>query len=234
MFPQVVVMAGGLGSRLGPEYSHAPKVLAPVNGKPFLVLQLEKFINEGVERVHYLLGHKNEQVTKLLSELNSQIQISYTIEPPELLGTGGALFNAIGEIDEEFLLTYGDSYLIADINSINLRAIESGFTNSMCVTKEVDQENVLNVRCFENRVQSYTKNPKDSNSNALDYGLLRLRKSSILKFKPSARKFDLEDLFNFLAKKSELYSVLVEDKYFDIGSPARLKRLEEFLNENPR
>lgn len=234
MFPQVVIMAGGLGTRLGPEYSNVPKALAPINGKPFLVLQLEKFIKEGVDRVHYLLGHRNEQVTKLLNELNSPIQISYTIEPPDLLGTGGALLNAIGEIEEEFFLTYGDSYLLANINSINLRINESGFTNSMCVTEQEDRENVFNVLCSENRVQRYTKNPKDSENNALDYGLLRLEKSSILKFKPLARKFDLADMFNFLAEKSELYSVLVDENYFDIGSPARLRRLEEFLNENPR
>jgi NDP-sugar pyrophosphorylase family protein len=234
MFPQVVVVAGGLGTRLGPAYLNIPKILAPVNGKPFLVLQLEKFIDEGVEHVHYLLGHKSELVLSLLKELNFQIEISYTIEPPELLGTGGALLNAVDALDKEFFLTYGDSYLLADFNAINLKAAKSGFSNFMCVTEDLDQESALNVYYSDNRIYRYTKSSKDSDNNALDYGLLKIQKSSILQFKPYARNFDLVELFNFLIKNKELYSVLVNDKYFDIGSPTRLGKLEEFLNDNPR
>jgi NDP-sugar pyrophosphorylase family protein len=234
MFPQVVIEAGGLGTRLGAAYSNIPKILAPVNGKPFLVLQLEKLIDEGVEHVHYLLGYKNELITDLLKNSNFPIDITYTIEPPDLLGTGGALLNAIDELDEEFFLTYGDSFLLADFNSINWQIVKSGLSNSMCVTEAVDQENALNVYCSDDRVRRYSKDPKDSGNNALDYGLLKLQKSSILRFTPSVRKFDLADLFNFLIDGNELYSLLVTDKYFDIGSPTRLRKLEEFLNENPR
>ena len=140
MFPQVVVVAGGLGTRLGPAYSNIPKILAPVNGKPFLVLQLEKLIDAGVEHVHYLLGYKSELVISLLMESSFPIEISHTIEPPELLGTGGALLNAIDELDKEFFLTYGDSYLLADFNAVNSRADHSGFSNTMCVTEAVDEE----------------------------------------------------------------------------------------------
>jgi NDP-sugar pyrophosphorylase family protein len=234
MFPQVVVIAGGLGTRLGPDYSSIPKILAPVNGKPFLVLQLEKLIEAGVEHVHYLLGYKSELVTSLIQELSFPIKISHTIEPPELLGTGGALLNALDELDKEFLLTYGDSYLLADFNVVNSVAAQSGFSNTMCVTEAVDQESIFNVCHSEGRVHRYTKNSKNNGNNALDYGLLKLQKSSMLRFEPSARKFDLAELFNFLIDENELYSLLVTDKYFDIGSPTRLRKLEEFLSENRR
>jgi NDP-sugar pyrophosphorylase family protein len=234
MFPQVVVVAGGLGTRLGPAYSNIPKILAPVNGKPFLVLQLEKLIDAGVEHVHYLLGYKSELVISLLMESSFPIEISHTIEPPELLGTGGALLNAIDELDKEFFLTYGDSYLLADFNAVNSRADHSGFSNTMCVTEAVDEESFFNVCYSDGIVQRYTKNHKDSGNNALDYGLLKLQKSSILRFKPSARNFDLSDLFNFLINNNELYSLLVNDRYFDIGSPTRLRKLEEFLSEKRR
>jgi NDP-sugar pyrophosphorylase family protein len=234
MLPQVVVIAGGLGTRLGSEYSNIPKILAKVNGTPFLTLQLEKLIEAGAEHVHYLLGYKSELVISFLKESSFPIEISHTIEPPELLGTGGALLNAVEELDKEFLLTYGDSYLLADFDKVHSRANESGFSNIMCVTEAIDEESIFNVCYSRGRVHRYTKNPKDRRNNALDYGLLKLQKSSILRFKPSVRKFDLSDLFNFLIDNNELYSLLVNDKYFDIGSPTRLRKLEEFLSDNRR
>jgi D-glycero-alpha-D-manno-heptose 1-phosphate guanylyltransferase len=232
MLPQIVVMAGGLGTRLGGAYSNIPKILAPVNGKPFLVLQLEKLISEGARRIHYLLGHKSDQVISLLLDLRLPIELSFSVEPPELLGTGGGLMNSVEELDDEFLLTYGDSYLIAEIDSVFSRMRNISFSNIMCVTYNLDQESSPNVILSTPRVIGYSKQNCDIRNNALDYGLMKFRKESLMGFIPQSRNYDLEQIFNFLIENENLYSLTVNEGYFDIGSPSRLKRLEEYLSEN--
>lgn len=228
--PQVVIMAGGLGTRLGSEYSGIPKILAPINGRPFLRLQLEKFEGDGVKNVHYLLGHGSNLVVDELKTVKSSVDISFTIEPSDLLGTGGALMNAMDDLEDTFILTYGDSLLMTDFSLTASKIRSLGYLNAMLVAEIADIADVPNVFCQGNKVQCYGKNSHDPRLNKIDYGLLWLDKATVSEFITHEGKFDLEDVFNFLIECNQLYSIDTTDHYFDIGSPSRIRKLEVFLN----
>ena len=59
---QAVILAGGMGTRLRPVTEQIPKVMVPVNGKPFLLHLLELLRNQGIDDVVLCIGYLGEQV----------------------------------------------------------------------------------------------------------------------------------------------------------------------------
>src|SRR5260370_29754005 len=87
----IVVLAGGLGTRLGTMLPGIPKVMAPVAGRPFLEHLLERLAEQGARRVILALGSRAAAV---LSHLETRpfpsLEIVSVVEP-EPLGTAGAI-----------------------------------------------------------------------------------------------------------------------------------------------
>lgn len=115
---KAVILAGGKGTRLRPLTYQAPKLLAPVHGKPFLQHQLELIKSFGICEVLLLvsyLGHKIEEYFGDGSKLGLKIEYSYE---ESRLGTGGALKNAEDKLAEHFLLLNGDTFLAIDYGEL--------------------------------------------------------------------------------------------------------------------
>jgi NDP-sugar pyrophosphorylase family protein len=115
----VVILAGGLGTRLRPVIPDRPKGLAPVGDRPFLEIQIALLREQGARRFVLCVGHRADQIRDRLgggSRLG--VRIEYSVEPETLLGTGGAL-----RLAERFFLPYalvlnGDTYLAADYRDL--------------------------------------------------------------------------------------------------------------------
>jgi NDP-sugar pyrophosphorylase family protein len=105
----VALLAGGLATRLRPITEKVPKVLVPVAGKPFLTHQLELLHKQGIRRVVMCLGHLGEMVVQEFGDGSAHgIQLEYSFDGPKLLGTGGALRQALPKLGGEFFVLYGD------------------------------------------------------------------------------------------------------------------------------
>src|SRR3954454_4513252 len=103
-----VVLAGGLGTRVAALTGPAlPKVMLPVGGRPFIDYKLAGLAAEGVSDVLLLVGHGHEVIRAHVGD-GSQLglRVRYSIEPPGLLGTGGAVKAALGELSDAFIVTY--------------------------------------------------------------------------------------------------------------------------------
>jgi D-glycero-alpha-D-manno-heptose 1-phosphate guanylyltransferase len=112
---QVVILAGGLGTRLRPSLGAAvPKSLAPVAGRPFLSHLMDRFARSGASDFLLLTGEGGAAVRAAL-EAYPPGRVTYSQEP-EPMGTGGALLLAAsrGLLAERFLFANGDSLLEDD------------------------------------------------------------------------------------------------------------------------
>ena len=58
----MLVLAGGLGSRIKPVLKEVPKALAPIQGKPFLEILLDNWTSRDIKNFIFLLGHKSLQI----------------------------------------------------------------------------------------------------------------------------------------------------------------------------
>jgi D-glycero-alpha-D-manno-heptose 1-phosphate guanylyltransferase len=113
---KLLVLAGGFGTRMQSVVSQVPKALAPIGDVPFLHLQIDNWISQGVTSLVFLLHHQSEQIIEYVkSKPNGvwrNLDMQWVIEESPL-GTGGAIANAVTElqIHGEFLLTNADTWL---------------------------------------------------------------------------------------------------------------------------
>src|SRR5437763_6730628 len=112
----VVILAGGMATRLGDISRTTPKALIDVNGEPFIMHQLRLLKERGISRIVLCVGHLGEQIQKLVgSGSNLGLDVQYSFDGPRLLGTGVAIKKAMNKIDAPaFFVLYGDSYLECD------------------------------------------------------------------------------------------------------------------------
>ena len=108
---QVVILAGGMATRLGDLTRGHPKSLLKIQDKPVLEYQLELLRKAAIGDVVLCLGHLGKQIERYFGDGNRfGVNIRYSIEDKPL-GTAGALRNAMGLLDDIFFCLYGDSYL---------------------------------------------------------------------------------------------------------------------------
>ena len=112
----VVILAGGLGTRLAGELNGKPKLLAPIDGKPYLDFALSWLSSFGAHRVVLALGHLAAEVeTYVKDHFYNGLEIVCTVEP-EPLGTAGGLAQACEAVQsEQILVMNGDSFVDADL-----------------------------------------------------------------------------------------------------------------------
>lgn len=92
---QAVILAGGLGTRLGELTRAVPKPLPPVNGTPFIAHLINNLRRLGFMDVVLLVGCFSEQFTPLaVPGRFGEVRVRLSVEPPSLLGTAGALLQA--------------------------------------------------------------------------------------------------------------------------------------------
>ncbi|MBI3854234.1 MAG: NTP transferase domain-containing protein [Planctomycetes bacterium] len=109
--PDVLILAGGRGTRLQSLPEDIPKPLRPVNGRPFLAYLLDQVREAGARRIVLALGYKPEA----FRDFARQEGLGTSVEPSPL-GTGGALRAALPALHGgRFLVLNGDSYAAVDL-----------------------------------------------------------------------------------------------------------------------
>src|SRR5256885_1377328 len=104
--PPLALLAGGLATRLGDLTRQVPKAMLTVAGEPFIAHQLLLLRRERVPRVVICAGYLAEQVQDYVGDGSKfGVPVSYKVDGPKLLGTGGALRAALAELGDEFLVT---------------------------------------------------------------------------------------------------------------------------------
>jgi len=114
---QVVIMAGGIGSRLDPFTKILPKPLIPVGDLPVIEVIMNSFHRYGISRFTYTLNYKKEYIKLYLSENNYKYDIDW-VEEPDFLGTAGSLSLLKDKLSKTFFVTNCDSLLDVDYGEI--------------------------------------------------------------------------------------------------------------------
>ncbi|MDL2325179.1 NTP transferase domain-containing protein [Ruminococcaceae bacterium OttesenSCG-928-A16] len=113
----VVIMAGGLGTRLYPYTKILPKPLIPVGEVPILELIMERFNGFGCADFRVIVNYRRNMIKSYFNETEREYDIEY-IDEDEPLGTGGGLCLLKGKLAETFFLTNCDVLIEADYADI--------------------------------------------------------------------------------------------------------------------
>ena len=145
-----------------------------------------------------------------------------------LRGTGGALRQALPLLGDEFLVTYGDSYL-----DIDYRAVVDAFRQSrslalMTVFRNQDCWDRSNVEYDGNRIVVYDKKSRTSRMQYIDYGLLAMQGKRFEGWQDQ-QAFDLAELLGSMATDNRLAGYEVHQRFYEVGSQAGIAELAEHL-----
>lgn len=235
---QIVVLAGGLATRMRPITEAIPKALIPIGAHPFLYYQLEWFKRFGVTEVVMCIGYKGEQIREYAGDGSRfGLKIQYVDEGENLRGTAGAIRLALeqGVLAETFFVIYGDSFLPIDFRKVWDAFHKAKRPALMTVFENAGQWDASNV-WFENaQIRLYDKfhrHPEASEQlRYIDYGLSVLQKDVVAKRVPSGQKCDLAELFYALSREGELAGFEVKTRFYEIGSPSGLEDFRRYIAE---
>lgn len=234
-----VVLAGGLGTRMRPATHSRPKSLIPVLGRPFAELQLEWLAREGVDRVIYSIGFLGRQIRDAIGGGDRfGVHVDYVDEGDELLGTGGALRLALdtGLLPERFFLLNGDSYLEVPFADVETTWRGSGLPAIMTVMRNAGRWDASNAILHDGRV-FYDKGADAASQPGMewiDYGLSATSSAVIAARLAPGQRGDIAEIFHQLSVDGQLAGFEVTERFYEIGSPAGLRDLEEHLGGGVR
>ncbi len=232
-FP-VVILAGGLGTRLGSLTAGRPKALVPVAGKPFLFHQLELLRRKGLSHVILSVGYKAALIKRAVKAAKiSGMRIEFVEDGPVPLGTGGAVRKAAQLVDGPFFVLYGDSYLEINYLAVAQAYKKSGKKGLMTVYRNNNRLDKSNLIFRRGLIKRYSKNEVTPQMRHIDYGLTIINKEQLKSF-PAHRKFDLSAIFQKLIKKNEMAAVEVKKRFYEVGSPSGIQALEVHLARKRR
>ena len=221
----VVVLAGGLATRMRPLTEKIPKALIEVEGRPFIDYQLELLRSNGIKEVVLCLGFLGEKIQEHIRRRDlHDLRIQCSFDGKHPLGTGGAIKKALPLLGENFFVLYGDSYLPIDYKSVETAFMHSQKPALMTVFRNDgrwDSSNVLYIADdaahASGRVALYEKNsPQANEMSYIDYGLSCCSAAVIAK--ENADCFDLADVFTRLSKEGNLAGFEVTERFYEVGS----------------
>jgi NDP-sugar pyrophosphorylase family protein len=224
----VVVLAGGLGSRLrGVTGGVLPKALVDVAGRPFIDRKLDQLEENGVSEVVVLVGHgAGPLVEHLARRREAGLRVTCAHDGSGLLGTGGAVRAARELLPSHFWVTYGDTLLEADMSDIERRWRESGLAAGMTLVHNCDVQQTSNASVVDERVVRYSKRDGPGRHEYLDYGLLILPRDAFER-EPLPEVFDLGVVLEMLVDDRQLAAIVVDSWFYDVGTPEALAATTE-------
>ena len=227
----VAILAGGLATRLGPRTQNIPKSLLEVAGKPFIFHQLESLRRSKIDQVVLCVGHLGESIQQVVGDGRAiGMKIDYSFDGKKLLGTGGALRQALSLLGQSFFVLYGDSYLPIDYQMVEKAFCQSKRLGLMTVYHNQGQLDRSNVLFADNRIVRYDKKNPSSDMQHIDYGLGVLT-SNALDSVPLDQHCELADVYTDLVEREQMAGFEVSQRFYEIGSVAGLEETNRFLLE---
>ena len=223
----LVILAGGKGTRIKQYLNNKPKPMLKFNNIYFLRYLINNYAKYPFKKIYILTGFKSDIIFKNFhNKIFNFIKVK-CIKEKKLLGTGGALYNLKKEKINDFILTNGDT--IFDIDIINfIKSYKKGTIGSIALTyrkKNVNSFKLNNLGLKKNKI-IYTK------KNKLINGGVYFFKKKLLNLIPNKNCSLENDILPKLIKKSRIAGNIYEDFFLDIGTPRYFKNTSYILNKN--
>lgn len=231
---QIVILAGGLGTRLRPFTKTIPKPMMKINGVPFLQILLKLLKTKGISDVVLCVGYLSNVIEDFFQTgKNFNMNIKYSKEK-EPLGTGGAIKNAEIFLEDEFIVINGDTFVDIDYSKLTDFSHEKGKLCTMCGYANDEKNNAIVNNLFidsKGNVISYSKDKELSELNCVDIGVYYIQKKA-LEFFENKHPLSFElDVFPKLIALNEVAGYFNEEKFYDIGTLERVKKFNEICNK---
>ena len=221
----IVILCGGLGTRVQHISLNKPKLLIDINGKPFFDHALKIFKKNKIKNIFLLTQYKDEYIKNYIKNIN-HFRIKVLRDGKKRLGTGGSLKRNLKFLPKEFFLTYGDSYLDFDYSKIR-KKFKSTNKNIITIYKNKSSKHKNNILVKKNKIIKYDKN---KNFNYIDYGLFYFRNQDLMRYPINNTKFDMSEFIKKLIKSDKFAFVKSKKKFQECGSIDGINQLRRMID----
>lgn len=225
----IVILAGGLGTRLSPLTDNTPKPMLKVAGKPMLERVLLKLISSGFYTFYLIVNYKKELIKNYFgdgSQFNSQIEY---IDEPCRLGTAGGLAYLNKRIDTSFLVLNAD--LITELNYESLLDFhKSQYATATVAVKRQEYKIPYGVvELNSGEIVSFQEKP--THYYFVSAGISAFTPEIFDYVMPGSYK-DMPDLFlELLQDKRKVVSFPIHEFWSDIGQHEEFDKIQNYFEQ---
>ena len=232
---QAVILAGGKGTRLKEVSGNLPKPMVPVLGKPLLQYLIEQCVEYGISNIKLLVSYKKEVIEDYFGDGDQYgANIQYIVEDIPR-GTAGALMDTLPELDEQFLVVYGDTFFDIDLGSFwKFHQDQAGDASIFLHPNDHPHDSDLVEVDSDLQVQKIHPYPHDNQwrQNLVNAAVYMFNKNALQGIDFVSDKPDIaKELFPLmLESKKKLYGYISTEYIKDMGTPKRLSKVERDID----
>ena len=229
MFPDVIILAGGLGKRLQSVTGGGQKVLAKIGDQPFLEILIDYIASQGGRRFILCVGHGSDEVETYFRNKYHDREIVFSREETPL-GTGGAIKQGTAHVKtKEFLAMNGDCFCVIDYKRLIAFHKEHGSKATIGITLLPDARDYGTIEIDPNgAIEAFKEKQAMLREAFINTGTYCFDRA-VFSLAQTPSKFSIEyDFFPHLVGQG-FYAFEVENRFIDIGTPDRYSWAQEHL-----
>lgn len=226
---KVILMVGGLGTRLRPLTENTPKPMLKVGNKPILQTIVEKFAEYGYTNIVMCVNYKSHMIQDYFGDGKEfGVNIEYVLEN-QRMGTAGALSLLKNKPNEPFFVMNGDLLTNVNFEHLHNYHLSNNSLGTMCV-REYDFQvpyGVVNIK--NSKIVSIEEKP--THKFFVSAGIYMLS-PEVLEYIPENQFYDMPTLFEkIISKGKNAISFPLREYWLDIGRIEEYKKANEEYDE---
>lgn len=222
----VIILAGGLGTRLASVVSDVPKPMAPVAGKPFLEQILQSLPLQSIDKIILAVGYKHDKIVEHYGTDYQGVPLVYSVEE-EPLGTGGGIGLALQKSTENtILILNGDTFF--DVNLEEMLAVhnEENALLTLALKQVKNPDRYGTVLLEKHTIVRFQEKQEGLPTGSINGGVY-LASRELIKVLPSVEKYSFEtEILEAKVNTTKLKGYISEGLFIDIGIPQDYERAQ--------
>jgi D-glycero-alpha-D-manno-heptose 1-phosphate guanylyltransferase len=231
---QLLVLAGGFGTRLKSVLNGTPKPLAEIGNEKFLFFFIKNWERQGINKFTFLLHYNAEMIIKYIrdnhqTKFSSKSQFEFIIEDKPL-GTGGAVYNAIlkNNIKDNFLLSNCDTWIGDCLNKFQSQPYPA-----IGLIYLDNRDRYGSVKIKDNFIVEFKEKDISNKKSYINAGIYYLNPSDFIYMERGC--FSLETCFlPNLCRKQKVSPVFLKTDFIDIGVPSDYLKFIHWLENGKK
>lgn len=224
---ELIILAGGLGTRIRQALPNIPKAMAPINGVPFAEILVRYFVGKGITRIIFALGYRAELIEAHFRGCFKNIAIEYVVEPHPL-GTGGAVRLAMTKcLNDYTMVINGDTFLDFDLAQAFAKWHE--YRSPVMVLRKIEDAGRYGGVLVERGIVTRFIEKENTGASWINGGCYIFPTTEFNRWKLN-EPFSLEkDYLQKVVPSRPIYAYKTSGLFIDIGVPDDLKKAQHVL-----
>lgn len=232
---EIIILAGGLGTRLRSVVKEVPKCMAPVCGRPFLWYILKYLTRFYVNKVILSVGYLRNIIIDWVETTKDEFPFDFDFAIEDIpLGTGGGIKLALSKATtSDVIVLNGDTFFEVNLNELMdfHRLYPSVVTLALKPMYDFDRYGRVIIDQIDKRIVEFQEK-RFCQEGLINGGVYIINKLEPI-FEGLPEKFSFEtEVLEPICKLGKSYGFIQDSKFIDIGIPSDYKLAQEIFKEN--